>query len=448
MKVSVDLTHIMDNFVQAEECRMMRSQVEQATDLLRSRTGPGSDFLGWLDLPRDYDSEELEKIKGAAEKIRQQSDVLIVIGIGGSYLGARAGIDFLSGTLPQHTRIGETEVLFAGIQLSAKYLQDLLDYIEDKDYSLNVITKSGTTIEPSIAYRILKDKLIDKYGKDEAAQRIVVTTDAESGPLRQEAEEKNFESFVIPDNIGGRFSVLTAVGLLPLAVAGYDIDMIIEGAREYAVESRSQGVEENPSLKYAMTRNILDRKGYHIEVLASFDVRLKSFSEWWKQLFGESEGKDGKGIFPASVNYTTDLHSMGQYIQDGRRFLFETMLRVEDPGIDLQISESDQSDEGFEYLVGKSLNDINDKAMMGSLYAHIDGGVPVMVIQIAEVSEYVLGQLFFFFELAVGVSGYINGVNPFDQPGVEDYKNNMYALLEKPGYEERAQELKDKREGK
>lgn len=448
MKVSIDLTLIMGKFIKDEERRMMRPQVEYASDLLRSRTGPGSDFLGWLDLPRNYDSEELNKIQEVSEKIRQHSDVLIVIGIGGSYLGAKAGIDFLSSTLPQIGRSGETEVLFAGTQLSSKYLQDLLDYIEDKDYSLNVITKSGTTIEPSIAYRILRDKLMEKYGKDEAAQRIIVTTDAESGPLRQEAEEENYESFVIPDNIGGRFSVLTPVGLLPLAVAGCDIEMIIEGASKYAVESRSQGVKENPSLQYAMARNILDRKGYHVEVLASFDPRLKSFNEWWKQLFGESEGKDGKGIFPASVNYTTDLHSMGQYIQDGRRFLFETIIQVEDPGVDLQISESDQSDEGFEYLVGKNLNEINDKAMMGSLYAHVDGGVPVIVVQIAEVSEYVLGQLFFFFELAVGVSGYINGVNPFNQPGVEDYKNNMYALLEKPGYEERAQELKGKRVGK
>lgn len=448
MEVSIDLTHVMSKFIKEQEYQMIKSQVEYASDLLRSRTGPGSDFLGWLDLPCGYDSEELEKIKEVSEKIRRQSDVLIVIGIGGSYLGAKAGIDFLSSTLPQSRSNNETEVLFAGIQLNSKYLQDLLDYIDDKDYSLNVITKSGTTIEPSIAYRILRDKLMEKYGEDEAAQRIIVTTDAESGPLRQEANEKKYESFIIPDNIGGRFSVLTAVGLLPIAVAGYDIGAIIKGASAYAYESRSQGVKENPSLNYAMSRNILDRKGYHLEVLASFDPRLRSFAEWWKQLYGESEGKDGKGIFPASVNYTTDLHSLGQYIQDGKRFLFETMIQIKDPGLDLGISESDQPDEGFEYLEGKSLNEINDKAMMGALYAHVDGGVPVIVVQIDEVSEYVLGQLFFFFELAVGVSGYINGVNPFDQPGVEDYKENMYALLEKPGYEEKAQELKEKRKNK
>lgn len=448
MEVSIDLTHVMGKFIKDEEYQMIKSQVEYASDLLRSRTGPSSDFLGWLDLPCDYDSEELEKIKDVGEKIRRQSDVLIVIGIGGSYLGAKAGIDFLSSALPQSGRNSETEVLFAGNQLSSKYLQDLLDYIDDKDYSLNVITKSGTTIEPSIAYRILRDKLTEKYGEAEAAQRIIVTTDAESGPLRQEANEKSYESFVIPDNIGGRFSVLTAVGLLPIAVAGYDIEAIIKGASTYAYESRSQGVKENPSLKYAMSRNILDRKGYHVEVLANFDPRLKSFAEWWKQLFGESEGKDGKGIFPASVHYTTDLHSLGQYIQDGKRFLFETMIQIKNPGIDLEITESDQPDEGFEYLEGKSLNEINDKAMMGALYAHVDGGVPVIVIQIDEVSEYVLGQLFFFFELAVGVSGYINAVNPFNQPGVEDYKKNMYALLEKPGYEEKTQELKEKRKDK
>ncbi|MDO5457127.1 MAG: glucose-6-phosphate isomerase [Atopococcus tabaci] len=444
MEVSIDLTHVMGKFIKDQEYQMIKSQVEDASDMLRSRTGPGSEFLGWLDLPCDYDTEELEKIKEVSEKIRRQSDVLIVIGIGGSYLGAKAGIDFLDNTPLQSGSNQETEVLFAGTQLSSKHLQNILDYIEDKNYSLNVITKSGTTIEPSIAYHILKSKLIEKYGEEEAAQRIIVTTDAESGSLRQEANEKSYDSFVIPDNIGGRFSVLTAVGLLPLAVAGYDIEMIIKGASVYAYNSRAQGVKENPSLKYAMSRNILYRKGYHVEVLANFDPRLKSFAEWWKQLYGESEGKDGKGIFPASVNYTTDLHSLGQYVQDGKRFLFETMIQIKNPGLDLEISESDQPDEGLEYLEGKSLNEINDKAMMGTLYAHVDGGVPVIVIQIDEVSEYVLGQLFFFFELAVGVSGYINAVNPFDQPGVEAYKENMYALLEKPGYEEKTRELKEK----
>lgn len=444
MEVSIDLTHVMGKFIKDQEYQMIKSQVEDASDMLRSRTGPGSEFLGWLDLPCDYDTEELEKIKEVSEKIRRQSDVLIVIGIGGSYLGTKAGIDFLDNTPLQSGSNQETEVLFAGTQLSSKHLQNILDYIEDKNYSLNVITKSGTTIEPSIAYHILKSKLIEKYGEEEAAQRIIVTTDAESGSLRQEANEKSYDSFVIPDNIGGRFSVLTAVGLLPLAVAGYDIEMIIKGASVYAYNSRAQGVKENPSLKYAMSRNILYRKGYHVEVLANFDPRLKSFAEWWKQLYGESEGKDGKGIFPASVNYTTDLHSLGQYVQDGKRFLFETMIQIKNPGLDLEISESDQPDEGLEYLEGKSLNEINDKAMMGTLYAHVDGGVPVIVIQIDEVSEYVLGQLFFFFELAVGVSGYINAVNPFDQPGVEAYKENMYALLEKPGYEEKTRELKEK----
>lgn len=444
MEVSIDLTHVMGKFIKDQEYQMIKSQVEDASDMLRSRTGPGSEFLGWLDLPCDYDTEELEKIKEVSEKIRRQSDVLIVIGIGGSYLGAKAGIDFLDNTPLQSGSNQETEVLFGGTQLSSKHLQNILDYIEDKNYSLNVITKSGTTIEPSIAYHILKSKLIEKYGEEEAAQRIIVTTDAESGSLRQEANEKSYDSFVIPDNIGGRFSVLTAVGLLPLAVAGYDIEMIIKGASVYAYNSRAQGVKENPSLKYAMSRNILYRKGYHVEVLANFDPRLKSFAEWWKQLYGESEGKDGKGIFPASVNYTTDLHSLGQYVQDGKRFLFETMIQIKNPGLDLEISESDQPDEGLEYLEGKSLNEINDKAMMGTLYAHVDGGVPVIVIQIDEVSEYVLGQLFFFFELAVGVSGYINAVNPFDQPGVEAYKENMYALLEKPGYEEKTRELKEK----
>ncbi len=432
-------------FIHEEEVTYMKNSVEAAKELLVSGRGAGNDFIGWIDLPVNYDKEEFSRIQAAAEKIRRDSEVLVVIGIGGSYLGARAAIDFLRpdfyNNLPKEER-NAPEIYFAGNSISASYLSNLIRVIGDRDFSVNVISKSGTTTEPAVAFRIFKELLEEKYGKKEAASRIYATTDRARGALKGLADEEGYETFVVPDDIGGRFSVLTAVGLLPIAVSGADITKLMEGAASGRERALNHAFEENDALQYAAVRNILYRKGKQVEILANYEPRLHYVSEWWKQLYGESEGKDQKGIFPASVDLTTDLHSMGQYIQDGSRILFETVLNVQDPGVDVQIKKEEKDLDGLNYLAGKGMNFVNTCAMQGTLMAHTDGNTPNLVVQIPQMDEHALGELFYFFEFAVGVSGYLLAVNPFNQPGVESYKKNMFALLGKPGYEEMGEALK------
>ena len=432
------------SFVAAHEMELMKKQAEDAKELLVSRKGSGNDFLGWIDLPVDYDKEEFARIKKAAEKIKSDSEVLVVIGIGGSYLGARAAIEFLRhsfyNVLPKEQR-GTPEIYFCGNSISSTYLSHLVQIIGDRDFSINMISKSGTTTEPAIAFRILKKKLEDKYGKAEAAKRIYATTDKARGSLKNLANEEGYESFVVPDDVGGRFSVLTAVGLLPIAVSGADIDKLMEGAASARERALNNAFEENDALQYAAIRNILLRKGKQIEILANYEPAVHFVSEWWKQLYGESEGKDQRGIFPASVDLTTDLHSMGQFIQDGSRNLFETVIEIEQSRETLTIGEESVDLDGLNYLAGKTVDFVNKSAMNGTILAHSDGQVPNLMIHVPEVSEFCLGELFYFFEFACGVSGYILGVNPFNQPGVESYKKNMFALLGKPGYEEQREAL-------
>ena len=432
------------SFISEEEVKYMSKLTEDAKKVLVSKTGAGNDFLGWIDLPVDYDKEEFDRIKKAAEKIQSDSEVLVVIGIGGSYLGARAAIEFLRhgfyNNIPKEMR-KTPEIYYAGNSNSGAYLQGLLDVVGDRDFSVNVISKSGTTTEPAIAFRIFKEKLEKKYGKEEAAKRIYATTDKAKGALKVLASEEGYETFVVPDDVGGRFSVLTAVGLLPIAVSGADIDKLMQGAaagRELALE---KDFAENDAMQYAAIRNILHRKGKTTEVLANYEPSLHYISEWWKQLYGESEGKDQKGIFPASVDLTTDLHSMGQFIQDGARIMYETVLKIEKPEGNVVIQEEPVDLDGLNYLAGKDMSFVNDCAMNGTIMAHTDGNVPNLMVKIPGQDEYSLGQLFYFFEFAVGVSGYLLGVNPFNQPGVESYKKNMFALLGKPGYEEMREEL-------
>jgi glucose-6-phosphate isomerase len=422
----------------------MKKIVANAKEELVSRTGAGSDFLGWIDLPVDYDKEEFARIKKAAEKIKSDSEVLLVIGIGGSYLGARAAIEFLRHGFYNMVskEIRKTpEIYFVGNSISGTYLQQLIDVIGDRDYSVNIISKSGTTTEPAIAFRIFKDMLEKKYGKEEASKRIYATTDKARGALKGLATEEGYETFVFPDDVGGRFSVLTAVGLLPIAVSGADIDKLMEGAASGRKRALEADFEENDALQYAAVRNILLRKGKTIEVLANYEPSLHFVSEWWKQLYGESEGKDQKGIFPASVDLTTDLHSMGQFIQDGNRILFETVLSVDEPQCQVTIGEDPANLDGLNYLAGKTMDFVNKNAMTGTILAHTDGNVPNFVVNIPKQDEFSLGELFYFFEFACGVSGYVLGVNPFNQPGVESYKKNMFALLGKPGYEKEREEL-------
>jgi len=412
--------------------------------MLHNKTGLGNDFLGWVDLPNNYDKEEFARIKKAAEKIKSDSDVLVVIGIGGSYLGARAAIECLGHSFRNNLNKEERktpEIYFAGNNISSTYLIDLLDVIKDKDVSLNVISKSGTTTEPAIAFRVLKEFLENKYGKDEAAKRIYATTDAKKGALKQVSDEEGYETFVIPDDVGGRFSVLTPVGLLPIAVAGIDIDAIMTGANDARVDFNNSNLEENDCYQYAVVRNILHKKGKDIELLVNYEPSLHYLSEWWKQLYGESEGKDQKGLFPASVDFSTDLHSMGQYVQDGKRILFETVLNVEKPRRVLNLKEEANDLDGLNYLSGKTLDFVNEKAFQGTLLAHTDGQVPNLLINIPTLDEYNFGYLVYFFEKACGISGYLLGVNPFNQPGVEAYKKNMFALLGKPGFEKEKEEL-------
>ena len=431
-------------FVSENEVELMKKQALDAKELLLSREGAGNDFLGWIDLPENYDKEEFSRIKAAAEKIQKDSDVLLVIGIGGSYLGARAAIEFLRHSFYNvvDKSIRKTpEIYFVGNSISSTYIKHLMDVIGDRDFSINMISKSGTTTEPAIAFRVFKEMLEKKYGKAEASKRIYATTDKARGSLKNLATEEGYESFVVPDDVGGRFSVLTAVGLLPIAVSGADIDKLMEGAQAGRKQAIEADFAENDALKYAALRNILLRKGKTIEILANYEPSVHYVSEWWKQLYGESEGKDQKGIFPASVDLTTDLHSMGQFIQDGARTLFETVINIETSREEILIGEEPVDLDGLNYLAGKSVDFVNKSAMNGTILAHTDGQVPNLMIKVPEVNEYFLGQLFYFFEFACGVSGDMLGVNPFNQPGVESYKKNMFALLGKPGYEAQREEL-------
>ena len=443
MRLALNTKHL-SSFIKEEEYKAIYPQVEAAHKTLEAKDGPGSDFLGWMYLPRDYDKEEFARIKAAAKKIQSDSDVLLVIGIGGSYLGARAAIEFLShsfyNVLDKSVR-KTPEIYFCGNSISSTYLKHLMDVVGDRDFSINMISKSGTTTEPAIAFRVFKEKLEAKYGKKGAAERIYATTDKAKGSLKHLSDEEGYETFVVPDDVGGRFSVLTAVGLLPIAVSGADIDKLMEGAASGRKRALENDFEENDALQYAALRNILLRKGKSVEILANYEPAVHYVSEWWKQLFGESEGKDNKGLFPASVDLTTDLHSMGQFIQDGSRVMFETVINIDTPREELTIGEEPVDLDGLNYLAGKTVDFVNKSAMNGTILAHTDGQVPNFMVTVPEVNEFYLGELFYFFEFACGVSGYLLGVNPFNQPGVESYKKNMFALLGKPGYETQREEL-------
>lgn len=432
------------SFFAEHELTYMRDFVKVAHHSLHEKTGAGSDYLGWIDLPVNYDQEEFSRIEKAAEKIRNDSDVLLVIGIGGSYLGARAAIEMLQhsfyNVLPKEKRCSP-QIIFAGNNISSTYMMDIIDLLEGKDFSINVISKSGTTTEPAIAFRIFRKILEEKYGAEEARKRIYATTDKAKGALKTSANEEGYETFVIPDDIGGRYSVLTAVGLLPIAVSGADIRAMMKGAADAREDFSKSELDENPAYQYAAVRNILYNKGKTIEMLVNYEPALQYFAEWWKQLYGESEGKDQKGIFPASANFSTDLHSLGQYIQEGRRVLFETVIKVEKPRRGLTIEAEDKDLDGLNYLAGKTVDFVNDKAFEGTLLAHTDGGVPNLIVSVPALDEYHFGYMVYFFEKACAMSGYLLGVNPFDQPGVEAYKVNMFALLGKPGFEEKKAEL-------
>ncbi len=429
------------SFVSEKDLNAIQSEVSEARKMLDEKTGTGSDFLGWVDLPKDYNREEFERIILAARKIRKQSRVLVVIGIGGSYLGAKSALEALTPYFPKRRSV---EVLFAGHNMSSTYLNELCEYLKNKDFSINVISKSGTTTEPAIAFRVIKKLLEEKYGLEEAKERIYATTDKEKGALRQLAIKNGYETFVVPDNIGGRYSVLTPVGLLPIAAAGIDIKAMLRGAKNARSYYSKKSIYKNDVHMYVAIRNVLYRNNKSIEMLVNYEPKLNFLGEWWKQLFGESEGKDHKGLFIASASFSTDLHSLGQYIQDGERILFETVLNIEKPNKKITITEDDLNLDGLNYLKDETLDYVNKQALKGTLLAHKDGGVPNLVINIPELSAYSFGYLVYFFELACGVSGYVLGVNPFNQPGVEAYKKNMFALLGKSGYEELKKELEEK----
>ncbi|MFS0787616.1 glucose-6-phosphate isomerase [Shouchella sp. 1P09AA] len=432
------------SFFGEHEMKHLQDQVTTAHQALHEKTGAGNDFLGWIDLPVDYDKEEFARIQEAAKKIRNDSDVLLVAGIGGSYLGARAAIEALNHSffnVLSNEQRNAPQVIFVGQNISSTYIRDLFDLLEGRDVSVNVISKSGTTTEPAIAFRIFRDFLEKKYGKEEARTRIYATTDKEKGALKTLANEEGYESFVIPDDVGGRFSVLTAVGLLPIAVSGLNIEQMMKGAADARDAYASPKLEENEAYQYAAVRNVLYNKGKTIELMVNYEPQLHFVSEWWKQLFGESEGKDQKGIYPASVDFSTDLHSMGQYVQDGRRDLFETVLHVENVDKHIEIEKAEQDLDGLNYLAGETMDFVNKQAFKGTMLAHTDGGVPNLIVSIPKLDEYTFGYLVYFFEKAVAVSGYLLGVNPFDQPGVEAYKKNMFALLGKPGFEKEKEEL-------
>ncbi|UAL46704.1 glucose-6-phosphate isomerase [Sutcliffiella horikoshii] len=444
------MTHIRFDYKKAlsffgeHEITYLRDAVKVAHHSLHEKTGAGNDYLGWIDLPTDYDKEEFARIVKSAEKIKNDSDILLVVGIGGSYLGARAALEMLNhsfyNALSKEQR-KTPQVVFVGNNISSTYMRDLMDLLEGKDFSINVISKSGTTTEPALAFRIFRKILEEKYGKEEARKRIYATTDKARGALKTLATEEGYESFIIPDDVGGRYSVLTAVGLLPIAVSGADIEAMMKGAADASRDFSKSELEENPAYQYAAVRNVLYNKGKTIEMLINYEPGLQYFSEWWKQLFGESEGKDQKGIFPASANFSTDLHSMGQYVQEGRRDLFETIIKVDTPRHELTVEEEASDLDGLNYLAGETVDFVNTKAYEGTLLAHTDGGVPNLVVNIPAMDAYTFGYLVYFFEKACAMSGYLLGVNPFDQPGVEAYKVNMFALLGKPGFEEVKAEL-------
>lgn len=439
MTISFDYSNAL-SFMDQSEIDNLSEFVKTAHQMLHEKRGPGSDFLGWVNLPTEYDKDEFARIKKAAERIRSNSDALVVIGIGGSYLGARAAIESLAHSF--HNQIsGNTQIYFAGQNISSTYISHLFDVLKDKDISVNVISKSGTTTEPAIAFRIFRDYLEKKYGKEEARKRIYATTDKAKGALKTLADEEGYETFVIPDDVGGRYSVLTAVGLLPIATAGLDIDKMMQGAAAAADKYNNPDVATNQSYQYAAVRNALYRKGKSIELLVNYEPALHYVSEWWKQLFGESEGKDHKSLFPASVDFTTDLHSMGQYVQQGRRDLIETVVQVKKPKVELTIQEEAANLDGLNFLAGKTMDEVNKNAFQGTVLAHVDGEVPNLVVELDELNEYNFGEMVYFFEKACGISGLLMGVNPFDQPGVEAYKKNMFALLGKPGYEAEKAEL-------
>jgi len=434
----------VSTFISSHEYTHIQSQINTAAKLLREKNGAGNDFLGWVNLPDNYDKEEFARIKVCAEKIKKSCDVLIVIGIGGSYLGARAVIEFLKSPLYNNLKKDTPDIYFAGNSISADALNEVIALCEGKDVCVNVISKSGTTTEPAVAFRVFRTLLENKYGKDGAKERIFVTTDKARGTLKQFSTDAGYETFVVPDDVGGRFSVLTAVGLLPIAVAGIDIDQLMAGAASASHTYVDADINKNACYRYAAIRNILYRKGKSIEVMASYEPFSAMFSEWWKQLYGESEGKDQKGIFPASVIFSTDLHSLGQFIQDGNRTIFETVIDVADTGASFEIPNDPANIDGLNFLSGMDLNEVKKKAMQGTILAHVDGGVPNIVIELNRRDAFVLGELIYFFELACAISGYLLGVNPFDQPGVESYKKNMFALLGKPGYEEMRQTLEER----
>ncbi len=440
-QIKVDLSKAS---IQESEVNGLQDRITEAHKMLHAGTGKGNDFIGWVDLPVQYDKEEFDRVKAAAQRIQDSADVLIVIGIGGSYLGARAAIEALThsfyNTLPKEER-KTPEVYFAGNSISGKYLSDLIDVIQNKDVCLNVISKSGTTTEPAIAFRILKGYVEEKYGKEEAKNRIFATTDKEKGALRTLADQEGYETFVIPDDVGGRYSILTPVGLLPIAVAGIDIDAMMHGALEGCKEYENPKLSENTCYQYAAARNLLYTGGKKIEVMVNYEPSMAYISEWWKQLYGESDGKDGKGLFPASVNFSADLHSMGQYIQDGERHLFETVLNVEKAERDIQVPFDEANLDNLNYLNELTMEFVNKKAFEGTLLAHVDGGVPNVVLGIPEMNAFYYGKLMYFFEKACGIGGYLMDINPFDQPGVEAYKKNMFALLGKPGFEDLRAEL-------
>ena len=442
-RLKLDYTNC-ENFIQKHEIDYMMPFAKIAREMTANKTAQGNDFLGWVDLPENYDKEEFERIAEAAKKIQQDSKVLVVIGIGGSYLGARAVIEALSHSftneLGSEKRKG-VKIFYAGNSISSTYMSELLEILEETDFSVNVISKSGTTTEPALAFRLIKNLLERKYGKDEARNRIYATTDKARGALKLLADEMGYRTFTIPDDVGGRYSVLTAVGLLPIAAAGLDIRSLMNGAADARKEYMDSKIEDDQSALYAMLRNILLKKGKEIELLVNYEPSLHYISEWFKQLYGESEGKDSKGLFPASVDFSADLHSMGQFIQEGRRSLFETVIWINNPKKNITLEAQENDADGLNYLEGKTMDYVNTMAYKGTMMAHVDGGVPNIVIELEKLDEYNIGQLIYFFEKACAISGYLLGVNPFDQPGVEAYKKNMFALLDKEGYEDKRREL-------
>ena len=446
MSIRLDDKYLKE-FVRPHELAAYAPAVKTAYDTLMNKTGAGNDFLGWIDLPVTYDKEEFERIKKAAEKIKSDSKVLIVIGIGGSYLGARAVIEALKSSLYNSLATDTPEIYFCGNSLSPTYLNEVISLVKDRDFSVNIISKSGTTTEPALAFRVFRDLLVERYGEEGAKSRIYATTDKAKGTLKELSDKMGYETFVVPDDVGGRYSVLTAVGLLPIACAGCDIDALMKGAADAREEYKTFDIEKNTACKYVALRNILREKGKSLEMLVSYENSFAMMVEWFKQLYGESEGKDHKGIFPVGAVFSTDLHSLGQYVQDGARIMFETVVQFGKPQKDFFVEDDPNNLDGLNFLSGQNMSIVNRKAFEGTVIAHTEGGVPNIVFEVPELNEYELGSMIYFFELACGISGYLLGVNPFDQPGVESYKKNMFALLGKPGYEDRKADLEKKING-